>query len=125
MNIWLEALRKGIRFQYKGIISTEDLFELDTKDLQGLYRMYSREYKDLTEDVLDPSIENQEANEAMLRRDIIRGVYSIKLSEQMARQDAQAKEEARQELLSIMAEKQKDELKDLSMEELQAKLDNL
>lgn len=125
MNIWLEALRKGIRFQYKGIISTEDLFELDTKDLQGLYRIYSKEYKELTEDVLDPSIEGDEAKEAMLRRDIIREVYSIKLAEKMARQDAQAKEEARQELLSVMAEKQKDELKDLSMEELQARLDSL
>ena len=43
----------------------------------------------------------------------------------MARQNAQAKEETRQEILSIMAEKQKDDLKNLSMEELQAKLDNL
>ena len=43
----------------------------------------------------------------------------------MAKQDAQAKEETRQEILSIMADKQKDELKNLSMEELQARLDSL
>ena len=93
--------------------------------MQQIYRQYSREYRELTEDVLDASIENEEANEALIKKDIIRGVYTIKLSEKMATQKAQEREETRQEILSIMAEKQKDELKDLSIEELQAKLDAL
>lgn len=130
MNIWLECLRKQLRFNSygvvsAGILSAEDLFELNDKELQQIYRQYSKEYRELTEDVLDISIENKEANEALIKRDVIRGVYTIKLSEKMATQKAQEREETRQEILSIMAEKQKDELKDLSIEELQAKLDAL
>lgn len=125
MNIWLEAIRKQIRFNYNGKISTEDLFELDIKSLQDVYSMYSKAYKDYTEDQLDPSILANEAEEAFLRKEIIRAVYSIRLSEQMALQNAQEKEATRQELLSIMADKQKEELKNLSMEELQERLDSL
>lgn len=124
MNVWLECIRKKIRFNYKGLISAEDLFDLNVTDLQGLYRMYAKEYDDLTQYKLDDSID-EGATDALIQRDIVREVYTVKLAEKMARQNAQAKEETRQEILSIMAEKQKDDLKNLSMEELQAKLDNL
>ena len=127
MNIWLECLRRKIRFSYNGSqqISAEDLFELDAKELQSIYRMYSKEYKDCTEDVLDASIESEEAENALIKRDIVRNVYTVILAEKMAIQNAREKEATRQEILAIMAEKQKDELKDLSIEELQEKLDNL
>lgn len=127
MNIWLECLRRKIRFSYNGSqqISVEDLFELDAKELQSIYRMYSKEYKDCTEDVLDASIESEEAENALIKRDIVRNVYTVILAEKMAIQNAREKEATRQEILAIMAEKQKDELKDLSIEELQEKLDNL
>lgn len=127
MNIWLECLRRKIRFSYNGSqqISAEDLFELDAKELQSIYRMYSKEYKDCTEDVLDASIESEEAENALIKRDIVRNVYTVILAEKMAIQNAREKEATRQEILAIMAEKQKDELKDLSIEELQERLDNL
>lgn len=127
MNIWLECLRRKIRFSYNGSqqISAEDLFELDAKELQSIYRMYSKEYKDCTEDVLDVSIESEEAENALIKRDIVRNVYTVILTEKMAIQNAREKEATRQEILAIMAEKQKDELKDLSIEELQERLDNL
>ena len=127
MNIWLECLRRKIRFSYNGSqqISAEDLFELDAKELQSIYRMYSKEYKDCTEDVLDASIESEEAENALIKRDIVRNVYTVILAEKMAIQNAREKEATRQEILAIMAEIQKDELKDLSIEELQEKLDNL
>lgn len=127
MNIWLECLRRKIRFTYNGSqqISAEDLFELDAKELQSIYRMYSKEYKDCTEDVLDASIESEEAENALIKRDIVRNVYTVILAEKMAIQNARDKEATRQEILAVMAEKQKDELKDLSIEELQEKLDNL
>lgn len=124
MNVWLECIRKKIRFNYKGLISAEDLFDLSVSDLQGIYRMYAKEYNDLTQYQLDDSID-EGATDVLIQRDIVREVYTVKLAEKMARQNAQAKEETRQEILSIMAEKQKDDLKNLSMEELQAKLDNL
>ena len=124
MNVWLECIRKKIRFNYKGLISAEDLFDLSVSDLQGIYRMYAKEYDDLTQYQLDDSID-EGATDVLIQRDIVREVYTVKLAEKMARQNAQAKEETRQEILSIMAEKQKDDLKNLSMEELQAKLDNL
>lgn len=127
MNIWLECLRRKIRFSYNGSqqISAEDLFELDAKELQSIYRMYSKEYKDCTEYVLDVSIESEEAENALIKRDIVRNVYTVILTEKMAIQNAREKEATRQEILAIMAEKQKDELKDLSIEELQERLDNL
>ncbi len=127
MNTWLECLRRKIRFNYNGSqqISAEDLFDLNAVDLQSIYRMYAKEYEELTKYQLDESIEKLEATDAMIKRDIVREVYTVKLAEQMAIQDAQAKEETRQEILSIMADKQKDELKNLSMEELQERLDSL
>ena len=38
MNIFEQASRSKLRFDYKGNISTEDLWDLDTKKLNVLYK---------------------------------------------------------------------------------------
>ena len=42
-DIWLEALQKGLRFEFKGLISTEDLFDLDMSSLDVIYQKLSKE----------------------------------------------------------------------------------
>ena len=37
-NIWFNALVRSYRFEYKGLINTEDLFDLEMRELDIIYQ---------------------------------------------------------------------------------------
>ncbi|WP_295621347.1 hypothetical protein [uncultured Methanobrevibacter sp.] len=46
-NIWIEALKKKYRFEFKGLINLEDLFDLRLVDLDYIYKNLKRDENDL------------------------------------------------------------------------------
>ncbi|AQN32460.1 hypothetical protein BCP12_039 [Bacillus phage BCP12] len=52
-------------------------------------------------------------------------IYTVKVSEKEALQEAKAKKEEKQKLMAILADKQNEELKNLSAAEIQARIDSL
>ena len=125
MNIWLEAIKRKVRFEYKGIISVEDLFDLELTDLDKLYQEFSKTLKDISSDSLLDDENNELINDLQLRLDIVKGVFDIKQAEAKALQEKIANLEERQKIMRIINQKEDAELADLSIEELKAKLDDL
>lgn len=123
-NLFEIATRAKYRFVYKGVITTEDLWDLDVVQLNDIFKFLKSEQRKATEDSLlaqptpeDAVLENKIA--------IIRHIVSTKLDE--ARQADNAKElrDKRQKLMAIMAEKQDAALRAKTPEELQKMLDEM
>ena len=126
MNIWLEALRRAIRFEYKGLIDTEDLFKLSPIELDGIYQAYARTLRDIQGDSLVIDSEKEKEIEiAQLKVDIIKGVFDIKQKEAQALREKIANNKEKQRILSIIADKEDEELKNKSLDELREMAEDL
>ena len=107
--MWIEALSKKLRFEYKGLISIEDLFDLSLNDLDDIYRNLKKEadeYKQYSADsLLEKDDEKDETYEELQRK--------IALQNQ------------RDKILGIIADKEDEELSNKSISELKEILNNM
>ena len=124
-DIWLEALQKGLRFEFKGLISTEDLFDLDMSSLDIIYQKLSKELREISGDSL---LYNEKADEiawVQLKLDVVKHVFDIKKAEAEALRQKIANIEEKQRIMHIINEKENAELANLSIDELKEKLNDL
>lgn len=124
-DIWLEALQKGLRFEFKGLISTEDLFDLDMSSLDIIYQKLSKELREISGDSL---LDNEKADEiawVQLKLDVVKSVFDIKKAEAEALRQKIANIEEKQRIMHIINEKENAELANLSIDELKEKLNDL
>lgn len=124
-NMWLEALQKRLRFEFKGLISTEDLFDLDMSSLDIIYQKLSKELREISGDSL---LDNEKADEiawVQLKLDVVKHVFDIKKAEAEALRQKIANIEEKQRIMHIINEKENAELANLSIDELKAKLNDL
>ena len=123
-NIFEYATRNKVRFNYRGLISAEDLWDLSVTELDKIYKDLNKLVKQSQEEsLLVIKTEVDEKLEVMIA--IVKHIVEVKLAEQSAKEKAVAKKEQRQKILSIMAKKQDESLENASMEELQKMLDDL
>lgn len=124
-NMWLEALQKRLRFEFKGLISTEDLFDLDMSSLDIIYQKLSKELREISGDSL---LDNEKADEiawVQLKLDVVKHVFDIKKAEAEALRQKIANIEEKQRIMHIINEKENAELANLSIDELKEKLNDL
>lgn len=123
-NIFEYATRNKVRFNYRGLISVEDLWDLSVTELDKIYKDLNKLVKQSQEEsLLTIKSEVDERLEVMIA--IVKHIVGVKLDEQTTREKAAAKKEQRQKIMSIMAKKQDESLENSSMEELQKMLDDL
>lgn len=123
MNIYAKALKRKVRFQYKGLLSAEDLFDLTFEELDVLYKQLGEKLKTLSGDSLLTK-ENSEIEELRLQLALVKDVFEIKDADRKALEEKLAKSEKKQQILSIINEKKNAELYDKSIEELEDMLDD-
>lgn len=128
--MWIEALSKKIRFEYKGKISIEDLFDLNLKELDEIYRNLKKqldEYQQYSADsLLDNDGQNDEAyDELQLKIDVVTAVFNHLKKQQEELQKRIALQNQRDKILGIIADKQDEELTNKSISELKEILNNL
>jgi phosphoribosylaminoimidazole carboxylase (NCAIR synthetase) len=128
--MWIEALSKKIRFEYKGKISIEDLFDLRLNELDEIYKDLKKEqneYKQYsTESLLDSDGENDEAyDELQLKIDVVTAVFNHIKKQQEELQKKIALQNQRDKILGLIADKQDEELSNKSISELKEILNNL
>lgn len=117
-NIYKQALRQNIRFEYKGLRSTEDLWDLTVEQLDSIFQVLNASRKAKSEESL-LSTKSEEASELDLKLEIIRDVVSTLLQEKTDRENAAAKSVQKQKVLEAIARKKDDALGNLSVEELE------
>lgn len=128
--MWIEALSKKLRFEYKGMISIEDLFDLNLKELDSIYRNLKKqldEYEQYSADsLLDTEGEKDETYEELqLKIDVVTAVFNHLKKQQEELQKQIALQNQRDKILGIIADKQDEELSKKSISELKDILNSL
>lgn len=123
-NIWFNALVRSYRFKYKGLINTEDLFDLEMKELDIIYQDLVSEKNDLTaKSLLDTN--NEEIDWIQGKIDVVKGVFDYKKAQADAQAKAAKAKSMKDELNEVIAQKQKDQLADMSIDQLKEIRDSL
>ncbi|AXU41182.1 hypothetical protein BC01_085 [Bacillus phage BC01] len=118
------ATRTKMLFPFRGLISVIDLWDLTPTQLDAVFKTLNAELKQVSEESLT-KVKTTKDKELELKVDIVKYIYTVKVSEKEALQEAKAKKEEKQKLLAILADKQDEELKNKSAAEIQAMIDNL
>lgn len=119
-----KATRLKIRFNYKGLCTIEDLWDLSLEELNSIYRDINSQLKEHKEEsLLDKKTKQEELLELTIN--IIKHIFETKQQEQKEREGAILKAERKQKILGIIANKQDAELQDKSIEELNKLVDEL
>ena len=118
------AVRSKLRFPYKGMVSVEDLYDLSVTNLDTVFKSLNSQVKQAKEEsLLDTKTKEDEVLD--LQIEIVKCIVKVKLEEEAARLQAKEKKEKKQKLLSILSEKQENELQNKSVDEIQAMLAEL
>jgi len=124
-NLFEQASRLKLRYQTtKGLVSTEDLWDLPLTSLNEVAKSLNKQVKEAGEESF---IEiKSTANEKLeLSFEIVKYVIKVKLAEQKA--DKLAKENAtkKQQLLELLHQKKNEQLSQLSVDEIEKMLADL
>ena len=113
-----KASRLKIRFDFRGLISVEDLWDLPLETLDTLFKGYNaRATTSKQESLLDTkSVEDEILD---LKIEIIRHVVTVKLAEREARKAEVERKARKEKLLEVLDEKQNAALYDLDPAKLQ------
>ena len=115
------AVRNKFRYPYKGVIATEDLWDLPVQQLDGIFKtLKSQEKKAQEESLLDTRTPEDEVLKTKI--DIIRHIVTVKLDEAKQAERAKEAHDQKQKILGILAEKQDEDLRNKTPEELIAML---
>lgn len=125
MNIFEIASREKLRFNYKGIIAVEDLWDLNLSSLDELYRYLSGDLKDKGGEGLIKREDSDSNKLLQLSLDIIRHIFEVKEKENDEAKMAQEKSLKKQKIMEIIASKQDESLKEQSIDDLKEMLKNL
>lgn len=127
MDMFEQASRMKLRFalRTKGNVGVEDLWDLPLTDLNAIAKNLNSIIKKQSEeeDFLD---ERTAANPTdQLRFNIVKHIIGVRKAENQAQNQLREKAQYKQTLLALLEEKQHASLRDMSAEELQAKLESL
>lgn len=123
-NLFEIATRNRYRFNYKGVMTVEDLWSLRVEDLDAIFKMLNRQKKTADEDSL-LATKSAEDQDLVNKIDIVRYIVSVKLAEAAERVSAAEKKAQRDKIMEIVAKKKDKALEDMGIEDLMKKLEEL
>lgn len=124
-NLFILASREKFRFAFKGMISTEDLWDLSLKELDTIFKNLNAQYKAQIseESLLTEKNDGDTVLEAKIQ--IIKYIVQIKKDEIAARELQTARKAQKDKILEIIAAKKDQQLQEMSVEELMKKFEEL
>ncbi|MDE6150284.1 MAG: hypothetical protein K2F81_09395 [Ruminococcus sp.] len=118
------AIRNKMRFPYKGQVSVEDLWDLSVEALDTVFKTLNSKVKASQEESLLQT-RTKEDEELSIQIAIVKHIVAVKLAEADAAAKARENKDKKQKILSILADKQEDALKNKSVEELRQMLEDM
>lgn len=123
-NIFKYAARHALRFPYKGMVSVEDLFDLNTEELNAIYKTLKKQQKtDAGESLIKDK--TNEDTQLEVKIAIVTEIFNDKQTATDKAKKAAVRKAQTQKILDIMNQKQNEALSNMTVEELQAQLDAL
>lgn len=123
-ELFIIATRCKYRFPYKGLITTEDLWDLTPTALDSVFKELNAKLKRTGEESL---LQTEDKETAVLKRqiEIIKYILNTKLEEGKKREQAAANAAKRQHIMDILASKEDQALQDMSADDLRKMLTEL
>lgn len=125
-NIFAIATQNKFRYPYKGLISTEDLWDLNLEQLDSIYKMLNKEVQVAHEDSLltvKPRNENDDILDTKI--EIVKYIFDAKVEAANKRDAEIANSEKKRRILEVLAKKQDDSYNNMSEDELRKILNEL
>ena len=123
-NIFEAASKNKYRYPYKGMITTEDLWDLTQAQLDVIYKALNKGVSEAQVSSLMCKVTDVDA-ELLNKIEIVKYIFNAKEAEAEARKNDAAKHAKKQRILDILAQKQEDALQSMSEDELKKMLDEL
>ena len=116
-KIFETASKMKVRFNYRGVITTEDLWDLDVKALDYIYKQLMVAKKESETESL---LEEKKTNPILeVQIEIVKYIFDVKVEERKAAELRDENAAKKQKILAILARKQDAELENKSAEELE------
>ena len=97
-NMFEVATRTKMRFQFKGSLSVEDLWDLSVQDLDSVFKMLNSQLKQVKEEsLLNAKTKEDEVLDTKI--EIVKYIVAVKLEEDALRLQAKEKRMKKQKLL--------------------------
>lgn len=124
VNIFEIAARNKLRFNFKGVLSVEDLWDLDLNSLDSIYKTLMKKTRENNYDSLLKTQTNENKND-QISIEIVKHIVSVKLCESQERELAAVNKAKKEELLKILQSKEQQELLNKSPEEIRKMIEEL
>lgn len=125
-NLFETASKTKLRFSSnKGMITSEDLWDLSLADLDEIARETYKRVRDDMDHVSFVRPASKVDSTDLLRLDILKRVIEVKMEERDAAEKTVLQNAKKQRILNIMAEKEDENLKGASLEDLRQMLAEL
>ena len=123
-KLFEKALTGKYRYNYKGLLTTEDLFDLTLKELDSIYTVLSTELKKV-ENVGLLSVENKDTQTLKNKMEIVQHVFTTKKEAIESDRIARENKAKKQQIMELIEKKRVDSLQNMSEAELQELLGKL
>ena len=120
-NIFKEATKKKYRWNFRGLCTVEDLWDLNVENLDDIYKSLKKQQKDNSGESLLATV-SKEDKIIEEKIEIVKAIVIDKLAAAEKAKNAAKKRRENQRILEIMADKKDAALKEKSIEELQEML---
>lgn len=117
VNMFEYATRNKLRFPYKGQISVEDLWDLSLSSLDAVFKGLNKQLKTAKEESL-LEIKSKEDEVLEIQIDIVKYIVAVKQGEAKDRLQAKENKEKKEKLLGILADKENEEYKNMTADEI-------
>lgn len=117
------ATKEKYRFPFKGMISAEDLWDLNVNQLDSVFKALNKEKKSSEEESLLTTTHTKADVVLTNKIDIVRYIYTAKQLAIQERREAAKKHERNERIKELLAKRQDEALAGLSTEELQKLLE--
>lgn len=127
MDLFQKATRKKIRFVTSfGSITTEDLWDLSLEQLDAIAQDLHKAIKDgETVSFINAPETSDAYKENKLKFDVVKSIIDIRLADKERAEKAAATRAKKQRIMALIEEKQDEDLKGKSAEELSALLEEI
>lgn len=123
-NIFEKAVRLKLRFEYKGFIGVEDLWDLKPEELNKIYSNVKKELRS-EEDGLMATRKTKAEKEAQLKLDVLKYVFDVKQAEADEQKVRAENKRKKDYLLGVLERKQNEQIESSSMEDIQRMFNEL
>lgn len=118
------AIRTKMRFPFKGLISVEDLWDLNVRELDNIFKTLNVQVKKSQEESL-LTTKSKEDETLSIQIEIVKYIVATKLAEAETMKQSRELSEKKQKIMELISAKQDEDLRSKSVDELKAMLDGL